>query len=295
MTMPSQSPTSTMERYAAPRSLEEAVRLLAEGTTAVIAGGTDLMVQPHGRWTAAGTLLNVKRIPGLRGVSASGGEIRIGALTTVTDVIEDPLLAERAPVLPATADRFASMQIRNMATIGGNICNASPAADMIIPLLLLDAEVDLVSWSRGKQRTRPVPLGEFFTAPGKTVIRDDELLTCVRFREPADGFVAAFEKTGPRPALEVALVSVGIGGVKTNGALTEARVAFGSVAPTPIRGRQTEAVLEGRPLDEAAAAAAAEAAQAEVSPISDVRGSAWYRGHLVGAFTEKLVRHVAEI
>ncbi len=294
MTMPSESAASAIERYAAPQSLEEAVRLLAEGRTAVIAGGTDLMSQRRGSWTAAGTLLNVKRIPGLRGVSASGGEIRIGALTTVTDVLDDPLLAERAPVLPATADRFASMQIRNMATIGGNICNASPAADMIIPLLLLDAEVDLASWLRGKQRTRSVPLSEFFTAPGKTDIRDGELLTCVRFREPADGFVAAFEKTGPRPALEVALVSVGLGGVKTDGVLTEARVAFGSVAPMPIRGRQTEAVLEGRPLDEAAAAAA-EAAQAEVSSISDLRGSAWYRDHLVGACTEKLVRHVAKI
>jgi len=281
-----------IQSYAAPQTLEEAARMLAAAPAAIVAGGTDLMVDPHGPWTEKPALLNIRRIEGLRGVAEAAGEISIGALTTVTDILTDPVVAARAPVLAATADRFASMQIRNMATVGGNICNASPAGDMIIPLLLLDAELDLVSWRDGALDTRTVALDGFFTGPGKTVIAGDELLARVRFAAPAAGHAAAFVKTGPRPALEIALVSMGLGGVKDGDVLREVRVAFGAVAPTPVRGRKTEAALEGRPLDGDTVAAALAAAAGEVAPISDVRASAWYRQKLVRSYLTDLIEQI---
>ncbi len=283
-----------IQTYNAPRTVEEAAKALAGGGATIIAGGTDLMTDPKAPWADRPGLVNISRVDGLRGVTAEGGEIRIGALTTVTDVLNSEVLRKTAPVLPATADRFASDQIRNMATLGGNIVNASPAGDMIVPLLLLDAEIELVSWDGKALATRSLPLVGIFEGPGRTTIRDDELLTAIRFAEPEAGFVARFEKSGPRPALEVALVSAGVAGIKQGGTLSSVRVAFGSVAPTPIRAPKTEAALEGKKLDRATISAACDAAAAETAPISDVRGSDWYRSHLVRAYMESLLSHVAE-
>lgn len=285
---------SGIQSYTAPRTVEEAAKALTGGGATVIAGGTDLMTDPGAPWSEKSGLVNISRVDGLRGVAAKAGNIEIGALITVTDVLNNELLRNSAPVLPATADRFASDQIRNMATLGGNIANASPAGDMIIPLLLLESEIDLVSWDGKALATRTVPLDSVFEGPGRTSIREDELLTTIRFAEPKAGFVARFEKSGPRPALEVALVSAGFAAEKSGDTLTSVRVAFGSVAPTPIRAPNTEAALEGTKLDDAAIAAACDAAEAETAPISDVRGSDWYRSHLVRAYMESLLRDVAE-
>ncbi|MHA1568866.1 MAG: FAD binding domain-containing protein [Alphaproteobacteria bacterium] len=283
-----------IQTYTAPRTVEDAARALAGGGATLIAGGTDLMTDPRAPWSDKPNLVNISRVDGMRGVTARDGKIEIGALTTVSDVLNSALLRNATPVLPATADRFASDQIRNMATLGGNIVNASPAGDMIVPLLLLDAEIDLVSWDGAALATRTVPLDGVFEGPGRSSIRGDELLTAIRFAEPKAGFTARFEKSGPRPALEVALVSAGVAGIKSGDTLSSVRVAFGSVAPTPIRCPKTEAALEGSRLDGAAIAAACDAAEAETAPISDVRGSDWYRGHLVRAYMESLLRDVAE-
>ena len=283
---------SGIQAYHAPRTVEDAARALAGGEATVIAGGTDLMTDPRGGWAARPALVNIRRIDALRGIGGGYGEITIGALVTVSEVRESDVLAATAPVLPATADRFASDQIRNMATLAGNICNASPAGDMIIPLLLLDARLDLVSWRDDRLATRTVKLAEIFEGPGRTGIAGDELLTAIRFQTPRHGFVAGFEKTGPRPALEVALVSAGIAGTRDGNTLVDVRVAFGSVAPTPIRAPGAEAAIEGRPLDDAAIAAACDAAEADIAPISDVRGSDWYRRRLVRVYTESLLRDV---
>jgi len=282
------------KNYLVPGSVAEATEALAQGNATIVAGGTDLMVQTgaSGRGTDT-TLINVRRIGDLRGVTLDGGRVTIGALTTVTDILGDSVVAETAPLLAATADRFASNQIRNMATIGGNICNASPAGDMIIPLMVLEADVELSSWRDGAVQTRTVALNEFFTGPGKTVKADDELLTSLSFNRPAEGFVGQFGKTGPRPALEISMVSVGIGGVQENGGLANARVVYGAVAPTPIRAIKTEAALEGTSLDPASIQAILDVADSEVNPISDVRASDWYRRHLVRVMTEEVLQNVA--
>jgi CO/xanthine dehydrogenase FAD-binding subunit len=182
--------------------------------------------------------------------------------------------------------------VRNSATIGGNVCNASPAGDLIIPLILLDAEVELASWSGGSIAVRAVPLCDFFLGPGMTRMEANELVVAFRFALPDERFVAVFNKFGTRPALDIAIVSLGIAGTRRNGALESARVAFGAVAPIPLRGRKTEAAIEQQPLTDEVITGAVETALEEISPISDVRASAWYRKRLIRVLTERLLRDV---
>ena len=286
---------TAIETYTAPETIEEAAQLVSDGNATMFAGGTDLMLQ-----TSSGTkqfeplLMNLRRIPALRGVAESDGFIRIGALTTVTDVLEDEMLAAEVSILPSVADRFACGQVRNSATVGGNICNASPAGDMIVPLMLLDSEVELASWEKNELQHRTLPLEAFFVGPGETVIRPNEILTAVSFPTPSAEFVARFQKFGTRPAMDISVVSVGVAGKWSQGALSDSKVVFGAVAPTPIRGETTEATIEGKKLDETVVKAAADAAVKEISPISDVRASAWYRRELIKTLTGRVLRDVAQ-
>ena len=279
--------------YLAPRRLEEALQAMADGDATVLCGGTDLAPQTEsGARQYTAKLLNIRRIEGLGGIEAQGARIRIGAITTISEIRRNPALAEIAPVLVEAAEHFASDQIRNAASVGGNLCNASPAGDMSPPLLVLGASVELACWRDGAVQTRCVPLDQFFVSPGKTVRLPQELLTAVLFDRPAADFVGRFRKSGPRPALEISTVSVAIGARVADGRLSEVRVAMGSVAPTPLRARHVEAVLEGKPLDAPTIAAAVAATLDDAKPIDDVRASAWYRGHLVRVFVEEVLNDV---
>jgi len=285
--------TQEIKSYLAPRRLDEAVQAMAGGDVTVVCGGTDLAPQTESgvrRYSA--TLMNIRRIAGLGGIADAGDSIRIGALTTVAELRRDPLIARVAPILAAAAEHFASDQIRNAASLGGNLCNASPAGDMSIPLLVLDAAVELQCWRDGAVSSRTVPLEQFFVGPRKIVKRPEELLTAILFRKPAADFVGHFRKSGPRPALEIATVSIGVGANLRDGVLSKVRVAMGAVAPTPLRARRVEGALEGRRLDAETMRAAVAAAEVDATPIDDVRASAWYRRHLVRVFTEEVLNHV---
>ena len=275
--------------FHAPTTLDEALRILKEkGATAlVLAGGTDVMVRIRRGLVPAErtTLLGVGRIAALRGCRRENGEIVIGAATTASELVRDPVVAEGAPILARVADRLASDQIRNVATLGGNVANASPAGDLINPLLLLDARLVLAS-HRGR---RTVPVETFFTGPGKSVLERDELLVEIRFDVPPRERVFRFEKAGTRPAMECSVVTVGVAFTPSPSGLDGVRVAFGSSAPTPLRGRKTEAVLEGRRATPETIDRAARAASEEVSPISDIRGSERYRRALAGTFVRRLL------
>lgn len=284
---------SDVQQYLAPRRLDEALQAMAGGDATVFCGGTDLAPQTESgtrRYTAK--LMNIRRIEGLGGIEARGDQVRIGAATTISEIRANPVLADLAPVLVEAAEHFASEQIRNAASVGGNLCNASPAGDMIPPLLVLGASVELACWRDGVQQTRQVPLEQFFVGPGKTVKRPEELLIAVVFARPAANFVARFRKSGPRPALEISTVSVAVGARLADGRLSAVRVAMGSVAPTPLRARHVEDVLEGKQLDVATIAAAVAATAQDAKPIDDVRASAWYRGHLVRVFVEEVLNAV---
>ncbi|HJV27867.1 MAG TPA: xanthine dehydrogenase family protein subunit M [Aromatoleum sp.] len=286
---------TAIERYAAPQSLDEALGILQQGDVTILAGGTDLMLQTKvGRIAFKPTLMNIGRVAGLKGVTVDGQHLRIGALTTISELLRDPLVAQHAPVLAEACDHFASDQIRNAGTLGGNINNASPAGDTLVPLIVLDAEVELASKPNGSVATRRLPLAEFFTGPGRTKRNANELLTAVRIPLPKPGHVARFYKFGTRPALDISTISIGIAGIKRDGMLTDTRVAFGAVAPTPLRAPRTEAALEGRRLDAGAIEAAADAARDEVNPIDDIRASAWYRKELIHNMTKRMLDHVAQ-
>jgi len=282
-----------IENYQVPSSIAEAAQLLQQGEATILAGGTDLTPQTEaGVRQFAATLINIQRIDEMRGISVSNGRYRIGGLTTVTEILESTLLAAAVPVLIEAADHFASPQIRNASTLAGNLCNASPAGDMCIPLLLLDAEVELASWIDESVSNRMVALSDFFTGPGKSVLQAGELLTAIEFNQPCAGFTATFQKSGPRPALEISTVSMGVAAVLGDGVLSGVRVAIGAVAPTPLRAQATESVLEGQPLDDDVIIRAVQAVQQEVQPIDDLRASAWYRTHLTGVYLRRGLSHV---
>jgi len=284
-----------IERYAAPGSLEEALELLRAGEATVLAGGTDLMPQ-----TAAGkvrfkpVLLNITRIPELRGIDAQNGAVRIGALATITELRESELVKSRLGILWQACDRFASDQIRNAATLGGNLCNASPAGDTLVPLLVLGARVVLAGKPNGLRQERRMPLAAFLAGPGKTLRAAHELLTGVEIPLPPAGFVSAYYKFGTRPALDISAIAIGLGARREGRTLRDVRLAFGAVAPTPMRAPKTEALLEGRPLEDAAIESALGSAQAEIRPISDVRASDWYRRELVANMLRRMLTDVRE-
>src|SRR3990172_605886 len=258
---------AAIESYAAPKSLEEATEILRAGNVTVLAGGTDLMPQMQaGRLQFQPVLMNVRRVPELAGIASDGGVVRIGALVTITELLESALVRERLNLLWQACDHSASDQIRTAATLGGNVCNASPAGDTLVPLLALEARAVLASKPNGALTERRLPLAQFFVAPGRTQLGEGELLAAVEVPLPPAGFAGEFFKFGTRYGLDIAAISMALGGVREGAILRDVRVAFGAVAPTPIRGPKTEAALEGRALDEAAIDAAIESGQADNPP-----------------------------
>jgi CO/xanthine dehydrogenase FAD-binding subunit len=284
-----------IEQYVAPTSLEQATEYLCSGGVTILAGGTDVMPQSQGgRLKFKRTLMNIQHIAEMKGIAIDGGTIRIGALATITEIMQSELVKRHLPILVEACDHFASDQIRNAATLGGNVCNASPAGDMLVPLLVLDAEVELASKPNGSLARRRLPLSEFFVGPGRTRRGPAELLAGLRIALPPSNHYARFFKFGTRPALDISTISIGIAGVLKGGALSNARVAFGAVAPVPMRAPRTEQALEGKRLDPETIDAVADVARDEVTPIDDIRASAWYRKELIHNITRRMLAHVAQ-
>ncbi len=282
-----------IRNYAAPRSLAEALQVLASGPATILAGGTDLMPQSRSaRVCFAPTLLNIQGLAELRGVRRRDGAVQIGALTTISTLHADPAVRGDGPVLWQACDHFASNQIRNAATIGGNICNASPAGDTLVPLLVLGASVVLASAGAAGVVERRLPLPEFLTGPGRTARRPDELLVAVHMPVPAPGWVDRYVKFGTRPALDISTIAIAVGGTLSDGRLENARLALGAVAPTAIRAHDAERVLAEGPLDRARIERVVDAADAVIHPISDVRASDWYRRELVHNLLRRILSDV---
>ena len=284
----------TPEKYLAPQTLEEVTRVAAESGATILAGGTDLLPRwSKGLVPRSELVVDLKRVEGLAGVWADNGEVRLGACTTLSEIASDSIIRGAAPVLAEAAGRIACIQIRNRATIGGNLCNASPAADTAVPLLLLDAVLDLTTASQAGLTVREVPVAEFFRGPGSTALGPAEILTQIRFKPLSKKAFAAWDKFGTRPSMEIAVASVGLALKVQAGAVTHARVGYGSVAPVPLRGRQAEAELMGHRLGAEVIARCEAAARREITPISDVRASEAYRREMVGVMLRRML-HRAE-
>jgi carbon-monoxide dehydrogenase medium subunit len=282
--------------YHAPASLDEAISLLQQhGESArPLAGGTDLVVQMKEsatKFPLPSHIVSLLRVPELRGIEFSDNDgLRIGAGVTMTKVADSPVIRDRYSAIAEGAALVGSHQTMNMATVGGNLCNAAPSAEIAPPLLAFEAEAVIV----GPNGRRSLPLGEFFLGPGKTVLEPDELLAEVRVPVPPSSTGSAYIRHTPRKQMDIAVVGVGVVLTLAGERIERARVALGAVAPTPVRAQKAEAALEGQVASSEVFVRAAEAAAAECSPISDVRGSAEFRRHIVRVTTERMLRLAAE-
>ncbi len=285
-----------MQKYVRPTTIEEAVSTFnqAHGKAVLLAGGTDLLP----RWSKGvqkrpESLIDLKGIETLKGISHENGRVRVGACTPMTEIASDPVIRSMGSVLAQAAGRIACPQVRNRATIGGNLCNASPAADTALPLILLDAVVELVSSNGNGMTTRHAPITDFFRGPGSTLLGPGEMLACIRFEPLPDGGFAAWDKFGTRPSMEIAVASVGVALTIESGTVTRARIGYGSVAPVPLRGTEAEAELVGKSLSEKVIARCEAAARKEITPITDVRAGEGYRREVVGVMLRRMLEHAA--
>ncbi|MGE5306566.1 MAG: FAD binding domain-containing protein [Alphaproteobacteria bacterium] len=272
--------------YYEPKTLDEALALLNKyGEQAkVIAGGTDVMVDIKYKEEPGG-LINIKKIPGLSGIRENSGSVRIGPLTTIREVETSALVRDKLPVLWEASHQFASLQIRNTATIGGNICRASPSGETLSPLLVLEAKGKL-AFSQGE---RTESFTSFFQGPGKSSAGAKGLLTEIEIPIPAAGSKGVYLKHAVRGAMDIAMVGVAVlltpDAGKNN--IQDVRIALGAVAPTPVRAPKTEALLRGKALTSALLKEAGALAASESSPIDDQRSSAENRRWIVEAFTRR--------
>jgi carbon-monoxide dehydrogenase medium subunit len=260
--------------YFEPRNVDEAVSLLVKyGEAAkIIAGGTDLILRMQSGTRKPRYIINMKAIPGLDYISCED-EIRIGATTTLHAIATSAELGQKCPLLADVARQFASITIAHMATIGGNLCNASPAADTASPLITLSAKAKIT----GPDGDRTVPLEEFFTGPGSTVMKQDEVLTEVQVPVMPAHARWAYIKHGIRSVSDLAIASVSVVALIEKGIFTDARIALGAVDPTPMRSRPVEDALKGKEANPQNIDKAALLVKEQCCPISDVRASAEYR------------------
>ncbi len=274
--------------YFAPRTLVEASEILiTHGDQArVLAGGTDLLLKMKAGRLAPKAVVNIKRLPGLHGI-ALNSHLTLGALTTLEEIRRSPVVREHYPALAAAAATMASVQIRSLATIGGNLCNAAPSADLAPILMAWDATARIA----GPQGERRVRLADFFTGPGATVLGRGELLISIEV--PAWAGRSLYLKHSPRVHMDIAVVGVGLAVQSQDGQCTSARVMLGAVAPVPLCARGAEAELTGHPLTAEHIERAAQAAADEAQPIDDVRGSAWYRRRMVKVLTRRGLMELA--
>ncbi|NOY77190.1 MAG: xanthine dehydrogenase family protein subunit M [Calditrichaeota bacterium] len=273
-----------------PKALDEVLQMLAEnpGRYTVLSGGTDLVVRMQDGVVRPRHLLNLSFIPELKEIVIEDNQLTFGAGVTFGDILDNRLFQKHAVPLFQAAQIMGSPQIRNLATLGGNIMNASPAGDSIPPLFVLGAEVCLESVNS----IRWIKIENFFTGPGKTVRDPQELLTKIRFPIQPDFWQGGFLRLGQREALAISKVSLAFWGHISGGTIRDIRLALGAVAPTVVRAVQTEKLLRGNPLSEPLIQEAVERIKMEAHPISDIRSEADYRKEMCGVLLRRALQGI---
>jgi len=272
--------------YFEPQTPDEAVGLLANyGKRAVvIAGGTDVLLDlKFGK--SPECLVNIKRIPGLDAIDETDGGALFGPLVTIRQLQESALVRDRLPLLWQAANQFASLQIRTTATLGGNLCRASPSGEMLAPLRVLEAEVAYTT-ADGPGRAS---IADFILGPGRTCLESAGLVTAIQVPWPAAGSAARYLKHAVRGPMDIAIVGVAVQLTADSASecIEAVRIGLAAVGPTPLRAEQTEALLRGKVPDAALLDEAGHSAAAESSPISDQRGSAEHRRWIVEALVRR--------
>jgi len=281
--------------YIVPENLKEAFSLLAQynGKAAILAGGTDLLVKMRDQVLQPAVLIDLKHISDLGDIDYSEVEgLKIGALVNICDIEKSNLIQEKFSILSQAAGTLGSAQVRNKATIGGNLCNAAPSADMAPSLIGLGASVTLA----GPDGESLLPLEEFFTGPGETILGKGQILKDIRVPNMKAHSEGIYLKFSRRKATDLALV--GIASVLTmDSALdncTDISIVLGAVAPTPLRAKRAEALLRGNKISDSLVKEAARVASEEAAPITDVRASLWYRNQIIEVLVNQSIVQALE-
>jgi carbon-monoxide dehydrogenase medium subunit len=274
-----------------PDTLGELVRILDETGGQIVAGGTDVIPRMRRDLFSTPALVDASHIAELGFIEAVDDQIAIGAMTTHQEIADSALIRSANPALAAAAASVGCSQTRHRGTLGGNIANASPAADTVPPLLAFDAQVRLLR-ANGE---RSMPLHEFLIGPGKTNLEPGELLHSVTFTRLSGSWGAAYQKVGKRNGMAISVVGVAAAvALDSAGVVLDARVALGSVAPTVVRSPRAEKMLVGRQAGPRVVEDAADAVTADISPISDVRSTAEYRLHAARILTRRVLLQAIE-
>ena len=276
-----------------PTNLDGALAALANGdgeTVLPIAGGTNLIVDIRAKRERPDRMVGLGEVDELLGMEFGPERISFGGRTTVSDLLRSPEIAGEAPSLIEAARLFGGLMVRNTGTVAGNIASGSPAADLVPPLLVLDAELTLASVSG----TRTLALDDYYLGYKQDARQPDELITRISWPRLPENSANSFYKLARRKGDAITVTGVAVALSVADGTCTRARIALASVAPVVLRARQAEAVLEGRALTPALIAEAAEAAAETCTPIDDIRASAGYRRHTVEALTRRLVTQAWE-
>ncbi len=276
--------------YHMPRSLEEAYGLMEELKPGAryLAGGTDLIVRMKQGAVRPESVISLRHIEDLKGIRWNGG-LSVGGMTLFRDLEGDPEIAREYPALSQAVRVLANPQVRNVATIGGNLANAAPSADCAPPLLVLEAEVAV----KGPAGERVVPVDRFFTGPGETCMETPEVLASVRIPPKGEGTGTAFLKAG-RVSQDIAVVNAAALVVMEGGVCRKCRLAAGAVAPVPLRLRRAEEAVEGKEITPELVERVKAVAEEEVSPITDVRSTAEYRRTMSGVLIKRALYQALE-
>jgi len=271
-------------RLHAPRTLSEAFKLLSDLEDArIMAGGTDLFVDIKQGLVKARDIISLQDIEELKGIQKDGNRIRVGATSTPQEILSSSLIKQHLPALAEAAQSMASTQIRTLATIGGNITSAVPSADLPPSLIVADAAVEL----RCADSSREIPLSEFFTGPRETVCRTGELLMSIFLPMLPPHTGISYQKCTLREANSLAVASVASRLTLKNGGIERAAIVLGAVAPTPVLASKASAYLQGKTPSPEIFMGAAALAKEEGKPISDIRGSVWFRKELIQVLTHR--------
>lgn len=271
-----------MTVYSAPSALSEAIAYMkANPATKIIAGGTDLLVKFYEELDSLAGLMDISHLAELKEVK-TGEEVFIGAGVTHEEIAGHPWLQKNVPLLCQGAAEVGGPQIRNRGTLGGNLANASPAADLASPLIALGAVVELA----GPQPAQ-IPLEDFFTGLGQTTLQAGQIIAGVKFSRPGANQGGAYLKLGKRKAMAIATASAAVLVTVKDGCLADLRICLGSVAPVPRRAKKTEDILRGQKLSSLDLAPALAQLQTEISPIDDIRGTAEYRRQGAGVIFQR--------
>lgn len=272
--------------YFKPDSIKETISILSRygGKAQILNGGTDLIVGIRDKIIQPEYVVDIKAIPQLNKITYSEQDgLHIGATVTLNEISDSKVVQRNYPILAEVCKTVGSYQVRNRATLVGNICNASPAADTAPPLLVLEAKVNII----GLTGEKTVPINEFFTGVKKNILKKGEIVTSVTVPPIKDEWTGVYLKQGRRKDVDLATVGVAVVYIRD-----EIRIALGAVAPTPIRAFKTEELLRGKTIDESILEKAGKSALTEVSPISDVRSSQEYREEIIKVLVRRAILQV---